>query len=368
MPKKTDTKVEGWVLGLSSQGLSLRSIVKTLKSRNIAISHVTVRNIIKNIGYRRQRKAAGFPSPEKVQPVKVTTVKVVRKVKRLSELENPPTQKEMAKKVGVSPSTVRRILEKLGKRVARKTGVHKLFPRHMINRKRNCRKLYETFLSRKNSEFVVTLDEAMFGIHCVNGKRKICYVQKGERVPENWFVDKDNFLKTFMVVGAISGRGTLPLLKVPKKTKFNAAYYINNVLKPLIHKYLPRLYGEDISKVLIHHDAASSHTARMTASYAAEVKCRTGVTLINNTDIPVKSPDVSPMDFFGFGYLKRRIFRRRAKTEKGLWKIMRKEWDSIDRKLVDKVFNCWKRRLRLVVDRHGQHIENVKNIHSKRHS
>jgi len=202
--------------------------------------------------------------------------------------------------------------------------------------------------------------------YTVNGKRKVCYVQKGQRVPENWVVDKDNFLKTFMVVGAMSGRGTLPLFKVPKKSKVNADYYIANVLKPLVEHHLPKLYPHDMSKVKIHHDAASSHTAKKTAAYAAEVKQKVGVSIIFNKDIPVKSPDASPLDFFGFGFLKRRLFRRRARTERGLWKLMQQEWSKVNQDLVNKVYNCWKRRLRLVVKKHGHHIENTKDIHSKR--
>lgn len=122
----------------------------------------------------------------------------------------------------MSQSTVHRIIKKLGKRVARKTRVHKLTSAHMKNRKTRSRKLYETFLAGQKSEFVVTLDEAMFGLHNANGKRKVCYVRTGQAVPESWVVDKDNFLKQFMVVGTMTGRGTLPLIKIPNKCKVNA--------------------------------------------------------------------------------------------------------------------------------------------------
>jgi hypothetical protein len=213
---------------------------------------------------------------------------------------------------------------------------------------------------------VVTLDEAMFGVHNVNGKRKICYVRKGERVPDNWFVDKDNFLKTFMVVGAISGRGTLPLIKVPKNVKVNAHYYVTKVLTPLLEVHLPNLYPGELSKVTVHHDQASSHTARLTQAYAADLYERLGVKLLKNHQIPVKSPDTSPLDFFGFGYLKRRLFRRRATTDLGVWKLMKEEWSRIDLNLVTKVFSAWKRRLRLVCKVSGRHIENTKDIHHRR--
>ena len=114
-----------------------------------------------------------------------------------------------------------------------------------------------------------------------------------------------------MVVGAISGRGVLPLIKVPQKVKINAAYYIDFFLKPLLEVHMPKLYGKDTSKVVIHHDAASSHTARLTQKYAKTLKNKLGIKIISNSEIPVKSPDASPMDFFGFGYLKRKCCGRR---------------------------------------------------------
>ena len=156
----------------------------------------------------------------------------------------------------------------------------------------------------------------MFGLSNCAGKRKICYVREGQDVPKDWVVDHENFFKTFMVIGAITGRGTLRLIRVPKKVKVNAQYYIDDVLKPLLED-LPRLYPGELSKVKVHHDKATSYTARKTKAYATDLKARLGVTIIKNRDIPVKSPDVSPLDFFGFGYLKRRLFRRRPKSLNG---------------------------------------------------
>ena len=51
-------------------------------------------------------------------------------------------------------------------------------------------------------------------------------------------------------------------------------------------------------KVMIDHDAASSHTARKTQAYAAEVNKRIGITIISNKDISVKFPDASRLRIF----------------------------------------------------------------------
>ncbi|CAG7828779.1 unnamed protein product, partial [Allacma fusca] len=128
---------------------------------------------------------------------------------------------------------------------------------------------------------------------------------------------------------------------------------------PYVTKHIPRLYPEGLSNVFIHHDAASSHTAKKTQAYAAELKVSKGVKLIKNGDIPVKSPDASPMDFFGFGYLKKRIGRRVPTTENGLWKVLQEEWRRVDLSMVNRVYRSWRARCRLIVHRNGNHIERV---------
>ena len=258
MPKKIDPKVEGIIIGLSTAGLTHRSILGQLKILGFTVSQTFISRVLNNTGKRRQAKTQGLPSPVKVQPPKVVTPAIIRKIKAMTSRENPPSQSDM------------------------------------------------------------------------------------------------------------TGRGTLPLIQVPKKVKVTADFYIDHVLRPLLEIELPKLYPGELHKVTVHHDAASSHTAKKTTAYAADLKARLGITIISNQDIPVKAPDTSPLDFFGFGYLKRRLFRRSATTEKGLWKLMREEWSRIDLPMVTRVFGAWKRRLRLVVKKGGHHIENTKDIH-KRH-
>jgi hypothetical protein len=170
-------------------------------------------------------------------------------------------------------------------------------------------------LADEKWKFVLILNEAMVGLHNCNGKRKICYVQQGEEMIEDWFVDRDNFHHSFMVVGAISGRGTLPLIRVPKKVKVYAEYYIRKVLRLLLKRELPKLYGpHELKKGTVHHDQAS-HTPRkedhpVCARFEEEVGH-------HNHANPRHTGEVtrcSPLDFFGFGYLKRRLFQRKPNT------------------------------------------------------
>ncbi|OXA54412.1 Myb/SANT-like DNA-binding domain-containing protein 3 [Folsomia candida] len=97
--------------------------------------------------------------------------------------------------------------------------------------------------------------------------------------------------------------------------------------------------------------------------YAKEVKKLHWISTIKKSDIPVNLHDASSFDFFGFGQHKRRLFQRNFCSFDGVWKTMITELSKIDQNLATKTFSSWKRRLRLIVEKDGRHIKNIKQIH-----
>ena len=64
-------------------------------------------------------------------------------------------------------------------------------------------------------EFVVTLDEALIYEYDTDEQTRICYVARGVTMPDDWIFEVvESFRKSFMVVGIISGRAIVPLLRV----------------------------------------------------------------------------------------------------------------------------------------------------------
>ena len=168
---------------------------------------------------------------------------------------------------------------------------------------------------------MVTLDEALFNVQVTNGERKICCIAKEGDLPEDWVVKHENFCDTFMVVGALTGRGTLPLIQVPKNVKVNVEWYVKEVVRPLLEVHLRRLYPGEWDKMRVDHGRDPSHPAFVSQLYALDLEERLSAKTMNNSDIPAKSPHVSPIDFFGPGYLKIKHFHGRATTQRGLWKL-----------------------------------------------
>lgn len=258
------------------------------------------------------------------------------------------------------------IKKDLKAKVKKKRLVHSLNAHHKSNRKTNSRKLYERHLGGQKSEHVVTLDEAIIELQDFNTTRRIYYRKPNQEDLNLVSQKKEKFRPRFMVVGAITGRGVLPLVKVPPNVKINSQYYIESVLKPLLEDSLPKLYPGELHKIFVHHDKASSHTSRRTAQYATDLKNRLGISIISNEEIPVKSPDASPFHFYGFGYLKQRIHHRKATTLDGAWKLLKEEWNKVTPETVKKVFDSWKRRLRMIARSNGEHVEQTKAIHKRK--
>ena len=95
----------------------------------------------------------------------------------------------------------------------------------MQNRKTNARKLYDVMTTDK-IEYMVTLDEAIMYLIPENSKTDYCYLKRGEELPDNCIIaSKETSPKSVMVVGGMSGRGTLPLTRIPD-FKISAVNYI----------------------------------------------------------------------------------------------------------------------------------------------
>lgn len=274
----------------------------------------------------------------------------------------------MAKKLGVSTALVNQIIhEDLGLKTRKKAKLHQLNERQIQIRKTNVRKLSRHHIRRENFEFLVTLDETWLYLDDCNGQNPVCYLKEG-KIRDNQQVIKQHELggKKIMVIGILTGRGPIPLKFVGKNVKINSRYYCEEVLDPLVKKWLPLLYPEGLERIFIHHDAAPSHVSNYTTKFMEKLTESSKVTFISKEDIPVKSPDASPLDFFGFGYLKQKLGVRNPKTLDGLRRAASEVWREIDAKMILNVFDSWHRRLLQIEYREGNHIENTKKIHRKR--
>jgi len=367
MPKLLPPEVEPLIIAFCKDHLSGYLIQKKLKDNGYNISLKSIYNVINCVGEKRKILTSGGKVMKRNYRRKVRTSEMVKRVAKEISKANPPTQKSIANKLNTSQFNIFKIIhEDLDRVTYHKTKVHLLNESHKRNRKKNCRKLYRRHLAGDKWEFMVTLDEAWMYLDYCNGFRKICYVERGKKPIEEWLkYVKESWPVGFMIVGAICGRGVLPLIKIPKNAKINGEVYRDFVLNPIIEKILPNFYPGEMNKVVLHHDKATSHTCKLTQEYLQKMKIKFGINFLQNKDIPTKAPDAALLDFFGFNYLKQMITNGKCKTVLGLWKKCNQVWSRIPQDMIERAFKSWKKRCRMIVEAHGNHIEHTKNIHLK---
>lgn len=368
MPKQFPSGLETLILYLSKRGFSYREIIKECKKENFVVSRFFVYSVVNSKGKRRETNVSSLKDLSIKRARKTRNKELISKVKKEVKKSNPISQNSIANKLNTNQTAINRIIHKdLKMATWNKTTVNKITESDKVNRKRNCRKLYEKHLAGNKSEFVVTLDEAYIYLDNCNNESKICYMKRGELPPDDWILkSRALFPKGFMIVGILTGRGALPLIRVPNKVKVNSEFYVNYVLKPLFEKLLPKLYKNDMDQVFLHHDKATSHTSEFTTNHLKEISEKLGISFLGKEDIPIKSPDCSPLDFYGFGMLKQKLIHKRVKSLEGVWKHCKSIWSQISAAEVVKVFDSWKRRCRLIVKKNGSHIQRAKDMHKKK--
>jgi hypothetical protein len=350
---------EGFIYGLSVANFSYSNIIKLCSEKGLIISKSTVCRVIRKCNQRPDiLQGCVFKSHRnKIQPQRSPAT--IKNIRQHVLKENPPTQRSLANRLSISQSTVSRIISRnLNLQKHHKALGHYLTDKHVKERFKNSRKLYEKHLSGDKWQWVVTLDEAWVYLNDTNKPRAIFYRDKGCKGRSNFVMQcKEKFSKGFMVVAGYCSRGILPIRRVASNAKINSAYFQRHVLEPIYREDIPRLYGNEASKVWIHMDKASSHTSRSSMSWYAQMEAETQIHVIPFSHIPVKSPDASPMDFCGFGLLKRGIASRRPKTIEGLWKVCNEIWQGIPLTVLRKSLLQWKLRCRAIVRNRGFHIE-----------
>jgi hypothetical protein len=68
-------------------------------------------------------------------------------------------------------------------------------------------------------------------------------------------------------------------------------------LRPIYQQITKKYHKDDHKFVWFHQDQASSHFSAKTVRNLTKLQEKYGIKFIPKRDIPVKGPDISPMDF-----------------------------------------------------------------------
>ncbi|CAF3424905.1 unnamed protein product [Rotaria sp. Silwood1] len=295
MPRnKISDIVKGRILELLYQGYSQRRIVNILKLNEISIARSTVSNVKRKIGRQRNSGSKIKIFRKKSRLATFIVKKVIRKI----DVENPPTQRVIAKYLHIAQSSVSNIIKNAGFILRKKRKVQNLTSLHMKRRQRS-HGLYRQLANHRHKKFITT-DESWFSLDRIRGKRKVCYIKKSDPNYDRMIIQQNTSRpKGFMVWGGISSRGKTNLRFVEPGAKINSDYYINNILQPFLRQDIPRLIPrKERIKWFFHQDSAPSHTSKQTIEYLN--KCK--INYVNPEEWLPSSPDAAPMDYAIWGY------------------------------------------------------------------
>ena len=154
-----------------------------------------------------------------------------------------------------------------------------------------------------------------------------------------------------MVWVAISSSGVSRPLFIEPGAKINAVYYQKKVLEPFFT-------SDPLSKrgLIFHQDSAPSHKAKSTLQWLDEH----GIAYIKPSEWTPASPDLSPCDFFLWGYLKSQLSKRTPKTVAGLKRAIAAELRKIPQEMINNALRSWAKRCLQVYRAGGRHIENLR--------
>ena len=136
----------------------------------------------------------------------------------------------------------------------------------------------------------------------------------------------------------------------------NAARYREQILDVFVNQLLP----EELESGYFQQDGATAHTTRENLRYLEEFYDDRIISLRANPEWPPRSPDLTPLDFSVFGWMKDSIYKNRVHTlEELMDKITRFCNENLNEEVLQDIFENKKRRVALCLRENGQHFQHL---------
>ena len=113
------------------------------------------------------------------------------------------------------------------------------------------------------------------------------------------------------------------------------------------------------NRAWLQQDGASSHTAKVSLDWLAQNFGKRVISLKAKLEWAPHSPDLSPLDFFLWGYLKSRVYNPKPASLEELKLRISEEMKAIQPSVCHSVMENFAKRLRHCFARDGGHLEHV---------
>lgn len=135
---------------------------------------------------------------------------------------------------------------------------------------------------------------------------------------------------------------------LPENESFNSEYFIQNILIP-ISSEKTKIWSDSIRrKIWLHLDNSPIHNSKVSMEKTFELGFK-------RAPHPAFSPDISPTDFFLWGYVKDKLKGSRFNDADELFEAITEKIMEIPKELRLNVFNHWIERCEYIISHKGSY-------------
>lgn len=130
----------------------------------------------------------------------------------------------------------------------------------------------------------------------------------------------------------------------------------------MLRNFLQPKLGElfhGLENVWFQQDGATAHTARRSLTLAREMFPGHVISLRGDIAWPPRSPDLTPCDFFLWGYLKSKVYQHRPQSLEALKEMIVQEVAAITPDMTRSVMENYRERLNQCVNNGGRHLSDI---------
>ncbi|GFX63252.1 uncharacterized protein TNCV_3895771 [Trichonephila clavipes] len=123
--------------------------------------------------------------------------------------------------------------------------------------------------------------------------------------------------------------------------------------------FIPELNNHDVQELWFQQDGATCHTARATIDLLKDTFGDRLISRFVPLNWPPRSCDLTPLDYFLWGYVKSLVYADKPQTLDHLEDNIRRVIADIRPQMLEKVIENWMSRLDYIRASHGSHMPEI---------
>lgn len=280
------------------------------------------------------------------RPKSAVTSKNIEAVKRMVEEDPRSSYTMIQESIGIGSAAVEKILhaELKMKKVVCRWVPHQLTDFQKSERVRISRQTLQMLEhgGHRIISKIVTGDETYIPFYDAPTRQESrVWIYEDDPTPTT--PKRQRSMKKVMFAVFFRSTGLVKAIKLEHQKTVTANWYTTVCLPQILNEL-------QVKGLMLHHDNASSHTAKITVKYLTEKN----ITVIEH---PPYSPDLAMCDFWLFFKLKKHLRGRKFFTEEQIEEEILNFFNSIEKDEWRSAFDLWKMRLQKCIDAGGEYFE-----------